>query len=85
MLSQNLLENCVVMFNQVIMTNLTHAVLAGIGLSLIDLSTLAKAMTWQFILLSLTSVLAMGLASAVIGKTGWIVSSRDCYRIWYDQ
>lgn len=62
------LENCVVMFNQVIMTNLTHAVLAGIGLSLIDLSTLAKAMTWQFILLSLTSVLAMGLASAVIGK-----------------
>ena len=62
------LENCVVMFNQVIMTNLTHAVLAGIGLSLIDLSTLAKAMTWQFILLSLTSVLAMGLASALIGK-----------------
>ena len=62
------LENCVVMFNQVIMTNLTHAVLAGIGVSLIDLSTLAKAMTWQFILLSLTSVLAMGLASALIGK-----------------
>ena len=50
------------------MTNLTHAVLAGIGLSLIDLSTLAMAMTWQFILLSLTSVLAMGLASALIGK-----------------
>ena len=48
--------------------NLTHAVLAGIGLSLIDLSTLAKAMTWQFILLSLTSVVAMGLASALIGK-----------------
>ena len=62
------LENCVVMFNQVIMTNLTHAVLAGIGLSLIDLTTLAKAMTWQFILLSLTSVVAMGLASALIGK-----------------
>ena len=66
--SQNLWKNCVVMFNQVIMTNLTHAVLAGIGLSLIDLSTLAKAMTWQFILLSLTSVVAMGLASALIGK-----------------
>ncbi|KXT84886.1 Malate Na(+) symporter [Streptococcus oralis] len=62
------LENCVVMFNQVIMTNLTHAVLAGIGLSLIDLSTLAQAMTWQFILLSLASVVSMGLASAVIGK-----------------
>lgn len=62
------LEDCVVMFNQVIMTNLTHAVLAGIGLSLIDLSTLAQAMTWQFVLLSLTSVVAMGLASALLGK-----------------
>lgn len=62
------LEDCVVMFNQVIMTNLTHAVLAGIGLSLIDLTTLAKAMTWQFVLLSLISVVAMGLASAIIGK-----------------
>lgn len=62
------LEECVVMFNQVIMTNLTHAVLAGIGLSLIDLSTLAQAMTWQFVLLSLTSVVAMGLASALLGK-----------------
>lgn len=62
------LENCVVMFNQVIMSNLTHAVLAGIGLSLIDLSTLAKAMNVQFIILSLTSVVAMGLAAAIIGE-----------------
>lgn len=62
------LENCVVMFNQVIMTNLTHAVLAGIGLSLIDLTTLAEAMTWQFVILSLTSVVAMGLTSALFGK-----------------
>lgn len=62
------LENCVVMFNQVIMSNLTHAVLAGIGLSLIDLATLAKAMNVQFIILSLTSVVTMGLAAAIIGK-----------------
>lgn len=62
------LEETVVMFNQVIMTNLTHAVLAGIGLSMIDLSSLAHAMTWQFVLLSLTSVVAMGLSSAIIGK-----------------
>lgn len=61
-------ENCVVMFNQVIMSNLTHAVLAGIGLSLIDLATLAKAMNVQFIILSLTSVVAMGLAAAIIGE-----------------
>lgn len=62
------LENCVVMFNQVIMSNLTHAVLAGIGLSLIDLATLAKAMNVQFIILSLTSVVAMGLAATIIGE-----------------
>lgn len=62
------LENCVVMFNQVIMSNLTHAVLAGIGLSLIDSATLAKAMNVQFIILSLTSVVAMGLAAAIIGE-----------------
>ena len=62
------LENCVVMFNRVIMSNLTHAVLAGIGLSLIDLATLAKAMNVQFIILSLTSVVAMGLAAAIIGE-----------------
>lgn len=62
------LEEAVVMFNRVIMTNLTHAVLAGIGLSMIDLSSLAQAMTWQFVLLSLTSVVSMGLASWLLGQ-----------------
>lgn len=62
------LQECVVMFNQVVMTNLTHAVLAGIGLAMMDLSKLAAAMTWQFVVLSLTSVLAMGLASWFLGK-----------------
>ncbi|MGT2930647.1 2-hydroxycarboxylate transporter family protein [Streptococcus dentasini] len=62
------LQDCVVMFNQVVMTNLTHAVLAGIGLAMMDLSKLAQAMTWQFLILSLTSVIAMGLASWFLGK-----------------
>lgn len=61
------IENSVVMFNNVIMTNLTHAVLAGIGLALIDLSTLASAFTWQFVLLCLTSVVSMGAASWFFG------------------
>ena len=61
------LEDAVVMFNQVIMTNLTHAVLAGIGLALIDLKTLASAFTWQFVVLCLTSVIAMGLTSWFLG------------------
>ncbi|MFK4890021.1 2-hydroxycarboxylate transporter family protein [Lactococcus petauri] len=61
------LEESVVMFNQIIMTNLTHAVLAGIGLALIDLTTLGSALTWQFIVLCLTSVIAMGLTSWFLG------------------
>ncbi len=62
------LEKSVVMFNTVIMNNLTHAVLAGIGLALIDLHVLAQSLTWKFVVLTLTSVVAMGLASAFIGK-----------------
>lgn len=61
------LEDSVVMFNNVVMTNLTHAVLAGIGLALIDLSTLASAFTWQFVVLCLTSVVSMGTASWFFG------------------
>ncbi|MCO7180490.1 2-hydroxycarboxylate transporter family protein [Lactococcus formosensis] len=61
------LEESVVMFNQIIMTNLTHAVLAGIGLALIDLTTLGSALTWQFIVLCLTSVIVMGLTSWFLG------------------
>ncbi|MCG4779097.1 2-hydroxycarboxylate transporter family protein, partial [Eggerthella lenta] len=57
----------VVMFNQIIMINLTHVVLAGIGLALIDLTTLGSALTWQFIVLCLTSVIAMGLTSWFLG------------------
>lgn len=62
------MENAVVMFNKVIMGNLTHAVLAGIGLALIDLNVLASSLTWKFVLLTLTSVIIMGISSAFIGK-----------------
>lgn len=62
------LEDSVVMFNNVIMGNLTHAVLAGIGLALIDLNVLAQSLTWKFVILTLTSVIVMGLVSALVGK-----------------
>lgn len=62
------LQEAVSMFNQVIMTNLTHAVLAGIGLAMIDLRTLASAFSWQFVILCLTSVVAMGLTSWFLGS-----------------
>lgn len=60
------LEETVVMFNQVIMTNLTHAVLAGIGLAMIDLSSLAQAMTWQFVLISLHLLSQWGLPAGFL-------------------
>lgn len=62
------LENAVVSFNQVIMNNLTHAVLAGIGLAMMDLTKLASAMSWQFLVLSLTSVVVMGIVAGLLGK-----------------
>ncbi|MDT2732695.1 2-hydroxycarboxylate transporter family protein [Streptococcus parauberis] len=62
------LENAVVSFNQVIMNNLTHAVLAGIGLAMMDLTKLASAMSWQFLVLSLTSVVVMGIGAGLLGK-----------------
>jgi len=62
------LENAVVSFNQVIMNNLTHAVLAGIGLAMMDLTKLTSAMSWQFLVLSLTSVVVMGIGAGLLGK-----------------
>ena len=62
------LEESVVMFNNVVMGNLTHAVLAGIGLALIDLNVLAQSLTWKFVILTLTSVIVMGIVSALVGK-----------------
>ena len=35
---------------------------------MIDLSSLAQAMTWQFVLIGLTSVVSMGLASWILGQ-----------------
>ncbi|MCT4395843.1 2-hydroxycarboxylate transporter family protein [Periweissella beninensis] len=61
-------EDAAIMFNQLIVKNLTHAVLAGIGIALLNLSLLASALTWQFVVLCLTSIITISLASAFIGK-----------------
>ncbi len=39
-----------------------------LGLALIDLNTLASAFTWQFVVLCLTSVVVMGLASWFLAR-----------------
>lgn len=61
-------EDAAIMFNQLIVKNLTHAVLAGIGIALLNLTLLAHALTWQFVVLVVTSILTISIASALIGK-----------------
>jgi len=50
------------------MKNLTPAVLAAIGIALLNLNVLAQALTWQFIVLCLTSILTISIVSGFIGK-----------------
>lgn len=61
-------ENAATMFNQLIVKNLTAAVLAGIGIALLNLNVLANAFTWQFVVLCLTSVLTISLVAGFVGK-----------------
>ncbi|MFC0493262.1 Citrate transporter [Listeria grayi] len=61
-------EESAIMFNNLIVKNLTAAVLAGIGIALIDLNVLAQSLTWQFMLLCLTSIITISLSAGLIGK-----------------
>lgn len=61
-------EDCAIMFNQLIVKNLTAAVLAGIGMALLNLNVLAQSLNWQFLLLCLTSIFAISIASGILGK-----------------
>ncbi len=56
------------MFGQVIVKNMTHALLAGVGLSLLDMHVLLAALSWQFVVLCLVSIVAISLISATLGK-----------------
>lgn len=61
-------EESAIMFNNLIVKNLTAAVLAGIGIALIDLNVLAQSLTWKFMLLCLTSIITISLSAGLIGK-----------------
>ncbi len=61
-------EDSVIMFGQVIVKNMTHALLAGVGLSLLDMHVLLAALSWQFVVLCLVSIVAISLISATLGK-----------------
>ena len=47
---------------------MTAAVLAGIGIALLNLNVLASALTWQFVVLCLTSVIAISVVSGFVGR-----------------
>lgn len=57
-----------IMFNNVVVKNLTPAVLAGIGIALLNLKVLVGAFTWQFILLCLISIFTISIISGLLGK-----------------
>lgn len=61
-------EDAAIMFNNLIVKNLTAAVLAGIGIALLNLNVLASALTWQFVVLCLTSVIAISVVSGFVGR-----------------
>ncbi|WP_035050957.1 2-hydroxycarboxylate transporter family protein [Carnobacterium pleistocenium] len=61
-------EDCAVMFNKLIMKNLTPAVLCAIGIALLNLNVLAQSFTWQFVVLCLTSIITISIVSGFVGK-----------------
>jgi Na+/citrate or Na+/malate symporter len=61
-------EDCAVMFNKLIMKNLTPAVLSAIGIAMLNLNVLAQSLTWQFIVLCLTSILTISIVSGFVGR-----------------
>ena len=61
-------QEAAVMFNQLIVKNLTAAVLAAIGIALLNLNVLAQALTWQFVVLCVVSVTVISVAAGLFGK-----------------
>ena len=61
-------EESAVTFSSSITKNLTHALLAGVGLTKLDLVILTHSLTWQFVLLVLTSLISISIAAALFGK-----------------
>lgn len=61
-------EDAAVMFNQLVVRNLTAAVLAGIGMALLNLNVLVASLTWQFVVLCLVSVISISVVAGFVGR-----------------
>ncbi len=61
-------EYMAVQWGQFVMKNFTHALLAGIGVALLDMKVLAKSLTPQFMLICIVIIVTVALVSGALGK-----------------
>lgn len=61
-------EQMAVQWGQFVMKNFTNALLAGIGIALLDIKELGNALTPQFLFICIVIILTVSAASAVLGK-----------------
>lgn len=61
-------EEAAVQWSQFVMKNLTNALLAGIGIALLDLKVLAAALTPVYLLICAVIILTVAVCSGLLGK-----------------
>jgi malate:Na+ symporter len=61
-------EEAAVQWSQFVMKNFTHALLAGIGIAMLDLKVLASAITPSYLLICISIILTVVLVSGLFGK-----------------
>ncbi len=61
-------EEAAVQWSQFVMKNFTSALLAGIGIALLDLKVLGAALTSEFMLITVVIILTVALCAGLFGK-----------------
>ncbi|MBS9338497.1 2-hydroxycarboxylate transporter family protein [Fructobacillus sp. M2-14] len=61
-------EESVVMFGQLVVKTLTHAILAGVGLALLDLSSLLSTFSWALVICVIVSIISVTFFGGLLGK-----------------
>ncbi len=61
-------SECAVQWSQFVTKNLTNALLAGIGIAMLNLKTLAAALSPVYLLICLSIVLTVALCAGLLGK-----------------
>lgn len=61
-------EYMAVQWGQFVMKNFTHALLAGIGVALLDMKVLGASLTPQFMIICITIIVTVALVSSLLGK-----------------